>query len=72
MKITLTAVMVNDQAKALNIQAEHERLTKLDVVFTLPPTSIPPTSMPPTSLGPAALAVLDGTCGNLIGLAREV
>ncbi|GAA2398718.1 hypothetical protein Cme02nite_07490 [Catellatospora methionotrophica] len=43
-----------------DVQAEYERLTKLGVVFT----------QPPTSMGPVTTAVLDDTCGNLIQIAH--
>jgi len=43
-----------------DVQAEYERLRKLDVVFT----------QEPTSMGPVTTAVLDDTCGNLIQLAQ--
>ncbi|GAA1360169.1 VOC family protein [Catellatospora chokoriensis] len=43
-----------------DVHAEYERLTKLGVVFT----------QPPTSMGPVTTAVLDDTCGNLIQIAR--
>jgi len=48
--IPFTAFQVDD------IEKEYERLQKLGVKFT----------MPPTTMGPATLAVLDDTCGNLI------
>lgn len=48
--VPFTAFHVDD------IQKEYERLLKLGVKFT----------MPPTVMGPATLAVLDDTCGNLI------
>lgn len=41
-----------------DIQAEFERLTKLGVTFTTEPTPS----------GPVITAVIDDTCGNLIGL----
>ncbi len=41
-----------------DVTAEYERLTKMNVVFTQPPTDI----------GPAVVAVFDDTCGNLIQL----
>lgn len=41
-----------------DIEKEYERLTSLDVVF----------SMKPTQMGPAKLAVLNDTCGNNIQL----
>jgi catechol 2,3-dioxygenase-like lactoylglutathione lyase family enzyme len=50
--IPFTAFQVDD------IHKEYERLQKLGVRFT----------MPPTVMGPATLAVLDDTCGNLIQL----
>ncbi|GAB4051076.1 VOC family protein [Catellatospora paridis] len=43
-----------------DVHAEYERLTKLGVVFT----------QPPTSMGPVTTAVLDDTCGNLIQIAQ--
>ena len=39
-----------------DVQAEYERLTKLGVVFT----------QPPTDLSEVMIAVFDDTCGNLI------
>ena len=48
--IPFTAFQVED------IQKEFERLSRLGVVF----------SMPPTDMGPVTQAVLDDTCGNLI------
>lgn len=50
--IPFTAFQVDD------VQKEYERLQKLGVRFT----------MPPTTMGPTTLAVLDDTCGNLIQL----
>ncbi len=50
--IALTAFAVKD------IQKEHDRLKKLGVVFTVPPTQ----------MGPVNQAVLEDTCGNLIQL----
>lgn len=41
-------------------QQEFERLKKLGVVF----------SMPPTTMGPATVAVFDDTCGNNIQLVQ--
>ena len=41
-------------------QAEFERLSKLGVVFT----------QPPTQMGPVITAVFDDTCGNLIQMAQ--
>lgn len=41
-----------------DIEAEHERLTRLGVSFTQPPTDV----------GPVVIAVLDDTCGNLLQL----
>ena len=52
--IPLTAFHVSD------IQQEYERLQKLGVAF----------SMPPTKMGPVTLAVLDDTCGNNIQLVQ--
>ena len=43
-----------------DVHAEYERLTKLGVVFT----------QPPTSMGPVTTAVLDDTCGNLIQIVQ--
>ncbi len=48
--IPMTAFQVED------IQKEYERLSRLGVVF----------SMPPTNMGPVTQAVLEDTCGNLI------
>jgi len=42
-----------------DVQAEYERLTRLGVEFTQPPTDV----------GPAVVAVFDDTCGNLIQMA---
>lgn len=44
-----------------DIEAEHERLTKLGVVFT----------QPPIDGGDYTTAVFDDTCGNLIQLIAE-
>ncbi len=44
-----------------DIHQEYERLKKLGVKFT----------MPPTQTGPVTVAVLDDTCGNLIQLAQK-
>jgi catechol 2,3-dioxygenase-like lactoylglutathione lyase family enzyme len=52
--IPFTSFAVSD------INDEYERLTKLGVVFT----------QPPTEMGPVTTAVLDDTCGNLIQLAQ--
>jgi predicted enzyme related to lactoylglutathione lyase len=46
------------QFQVADLAGEHERLTGLGVVFT----------MPPTDIGVAWLAVLDDGCGNLIQL----
>ncbi|MBV1849411.1 VOC family protein [Catellatospora tritici] len=43
-----------------NVHTEYERLTKLGVVFT----------QPPTEMGPVTTAVFDDTCGNLIQIAH--
>jgi predicted enzyme related to lactoylglutathione lyase len=43
-----------------DIHAEHARLEKVGVRFT----------MPPTNMGPVTIAVFDDTCGNLIQLAQ--
>jgi len=48
--IAATAFAVED------IQKEYDRMTKLGVVF----------AMPPTPMGPTTAAVFDDTCGNLI------
>jgi catechol 2,3-dioxygenase-like lactoylglutathione lyase family enzyme len=48
--IALAAFWVSD------IQAEFERMKKLDVAFR----------MEPTKMGPATIAVFEDTCGNLI------
>jgi predicted enzyme related to lactoylglutathione lyase len=52
--IPFTSFFVDD------IQKEYERLKKLGVVF----------SMPPTTMGPATLAVLNDTCGNHIQIVQ--
>ena len=52
--IPLTAFHVDD------IQKEYERLQKLGVKF----------SVPPTKMGPVTLVVLDDTCGNNIQLVQ--
>ena len=44
-----------------DIQAEHERLQKLGVSFT----------QPPTPMGPVTVATLNDTCGNLIQIAQQ-
>ena len=44
-----------------DVNAEHERLTKLGVVFTQPPTDV----------GAVIMAVFDDTCGNLIQIISE-
>lgn len=43
-----------------DIQAEYERMTKLGVVFTQPPSDV----------GPVIIATLNDTCGNLIQIAQ--
>jgi catechol 2,3-dioxygenase-like lactoylglutathione lyase family enzyme len=43
-----------------DIAAEYDRLTKLGVTFT----------QPPTAMGPVTTAVFDDTCGNLIQIAQ--
>ena len=53
--IPLTAFAVSD------LQAEFERMTKLGVRF----------SMPPTAMGPTTAAVFDDTCGNLIQIYQD-
>jgi predicted enzyme related to lactoylglutathione lyase len=50
--IPITAFEVDD------IRAEHERLKKLGVMFT----------MEPTNAGPVTMAIFSDTCGNLIQL----
>ncbi|SFC34233.1 VOC family protein [Spirosoma endophyticum] len=52
--IPLTMFHIND------VDKEYERLMKLGVTF----------SMPPTQMGPAKLAVLDDTCGNHIQIVQ--
>lgn len=52
--IPATAFHVDD------VDAEHQRLKKLGVVF----------SLPPTLMGPAKLTVFDDTCGNNIQLVQ--
>ena len=44
-----------------NVQQEYERLRRLGVKFT----------MPPTPMGPTVIAVFDDTCGNLIQIYHE-
>jgi catechol 2,3-dioxygenase-like lactoylglutathione lyase family enzyme len=44
-----------------DVEAEHDRLRELGVVFTQPPTDI----------GTAFIAVFDDTCGNLIQILSE-
>jgi catechol 2,3-dioxygenase-like lactoylglutathione lyase family enzyme len=44
-----------------DVHREHERLTRLGVSFT----------QPPTAMGPVTTAVLDDTCGNLIQIAAQ-
>jgi catechol 2,3-dioxygenase-like lactoylglutathione lyase family enzyme len=43
-----------------DVAAEYDRLTKLGVTFT----------QPPTAMGPVTTAVFDDTCGNLIQIAQ--
>lgn len=45
-----------------SVQAEYERLTKLDVDFTVRPTD----------MGAARIAVFNDTCGNLIQIAQLI
>jgi predicted enzyme related to lactoylglutathione lyase len=52
--IPVTSFAVDD------LEAEYERLVRLGVRFT----------QPPTSMGPVVTAVFDDTCGNLIQLAQ--
>lgn len=44
-----------------DVRAEHERLLRLDVVFT----------QPPIVLGPVTTAVFEDTCGNLLQIAQQ-
>lgn len=44
-----------------DVQAEHDRLAGLGVIFT----------QPPTVMGPVTTAVLDDTCGNLIQIVAD-
>jgi len=44
-----------------DVEAEHERLERLGVRFT----------QPPTPMGPVTTAVFDDTCGNLIQIAQR-
>ncbi len=44
-----------------DVEAEHERLRNLGVVFT----------MPPTDVGDVTVAVFDDTCGNLIQIISD-
>jgi catechol 2,3-dioxygenase-like lactoylglutathione lyase family enzyme len=44
-----------------DVDAEFQRLQRLGVQFT----------QPPTDMGPVATAVLDDTCGNLIQIAQR-
>jgi catechol 2,3-dioxygenase-like lactoylglutathione lyase family enzyme len=53
--IPFTSFAVDD------VNVEHERLSSLGVHFT----------QEPTDLGPATSAVLDDTCGNLIGIVHR-
>ena len=43
-----------------DIEAEHDRLTKLGVTFT----------MQPTDMGMVTIAIFNDTCGNLIQIAQ--
>jgi catechol 2,3-dioxygenase-like lactoylglutathione lyase family enzyme len=52
--IPATAFQVDD------VEAEHQRLEKLGVVF----------SVPPTPMGPVKLAVFNDTCGNNMQLVQ--
>jgi predicted enzyme related to lactoylglutathione lyase len=45
-----------------NVEAEYERLTRLDVEF----------SMKPTEMGTVKVAVFNDTCGNNIQLVEEL
>jgi catechol 2,3-dioxygenase-like lactoylglutathione lyase family enzyme len=45
----------------VDVKAEYERLEKLGVKFT----------QPPTAMGPVTTAVFDDTCGNLIQIAQQ-
>ena len=53
--IPFTSFAVDD------VQAEFERMEKLGVKFT----------QPPTAMGPVTTAVFDDTCGNLIQIAHQ-
>lgn len=60
------AALVHDGIPATSfavqsVEAEHERLRSLGVVFT----------QPPTQMGPISTAVFDDTCGNLIQIAAQ-
>ena len=44
-----------------DVEAEHDRLTRLGVMFTQAPTDV----------GEALMAVFDDTCGNLIQLVGD-
>ena len=52
--IPATAFQVDD------VEAEHQRLEKLGVVF----------SVPPTTMGPVKIAVFNDTCGNNMQLVQ--
>jgi catechol 2,3-dioxygenase-like lactoylglutathione lyase family enzyme len=54
--IPFTSFAVDD------VQAEFERMAKLGVTFT----------QPPTDMGPVRTAVFDDTCGNLIQMAERM
>jgi predicted enzyme related to lactoylglutathione lyase len=79
MKITLTSVLVDDQAKALAFYTEVLGFRKktdvplgehrwLTVVSPEEPDGVRFTQ-PPAQMGPATTAVLHDTCGNLIQIA---
>jgi len=53
--IPFTSFAVDD------VKAEFERMEKLGVKFT----------QPPTAMGPVTTAVFDDTCGNLIQMAQQ-
>ena len=62
MKIKLTSVHVDDQAKALRfyVKGDYERIKARGAEFT----------MPPTDVTGSTIAMLNDTCGNLIQLTQ--
>lgn len=88
MKVHLTSVLVEDQAKALRFYTEvlgfvkktevplgqHSWLTVDDVHAEYDRlVALGVTfTQPPTDMGPVTTAVLDDTCGNLIQIAAPV